>query len=107
MKKPILSALSAMLVLLSAGCFRAEEQVAVYHIPAMTSPAAESLLRARLKGLPGIENISADLQANTLTVTYQSSTIRKINIEETIAFSGFAVNNRPANPKAQLPKGLE
>lgn len=106
MKRPII-ALAVILPLLAAGCFRAEEQVAEYYVPAMTTPQAENYLRSRIKGLPGIEDISANLQANTLTVTYQSSTLRQINIEETIAFSGFAVNNRPANPKAKLPKGLE
>ena len=99
-------ALSILLPLLALGCFRQEVQVAEYHIPAMTTPAVDAYLQAHLKAIPGIKSISSDLQTQTLTVSYQSSTIRKMNIEEGIAFSGFAVNNRPANPTAKLPKGL-
>lgn len=107
MKKLFTIALSAVLPILALGCFRQELQVAEYHVPAMTSPATEAYLQSRLKGFPGIKMISGDLETQILTVSYQSNTIRKMNIEEAIAISGFAVNNRPANPKAKLPKGLE
>ena len=30
-----------------------------------------------------------------------------MNIEEAIALSGFAVNGRPANPKAKIPEGIK
>jgi copper chaperone CopZ len=107
MKKLFTLALSAVLLLLAQSCFRQEVQVAEYHIPNMTTPAAETFVQSKLKTLPGIQSVSVDSSTRTLTVSYQSSTIRKMNIEEAIAFGGFAVNNRPANPKAKLPKGLE
>ena len=47
-----------------------------------------------------------DVFAHTITVTYESSTIREMNIEEGIALAGFAVNGRPANPRIKLPEGL-
>ena len=50
--------------------------------------------------------LSFDLEDRTLTVDYQSSTIRTMNIEEAIAIAGFTVNGRPANPNAKLPEGL-
>lgn len=106
MKKFFTLALSAAL-LLAQGCFRQEVQVAEYHIPAMTTPAAEAYVQSRLKGIPGIKSISGNVGTRTLTVSYESSTIRTMNIEEAIALAGFAVNNRPANPNAKLPKGLE
>ena len=97
---------SAVLPLLASGCFRQELQVAEYHIPDMASPAAEAYIQDRLKGLVGVKTISSNLEKRTLTVSYKSSTIRTMNIEETISIIGFSVNNRPANPKAKLPEGL-
>lgn len=107
MKKSFTLALSTVFLLLVQGCFRQEVQVAEYHIPDMTTPAAEAFVQSRLKGLQGIQSMSVDSSTQTLSVSYESSTLRKMNIEETIAFCGFAVNNRPANPQAKLPKGLE
>jgi len=107
MKKLLPLALSAILPWLASGCFRQELQVAQYHIPEMNSPAADAYIQSRLKGLPGIKTLSSDLEKRTLTVSYQSSTIRRMNIEESIAFIGFSVNNRPANPNAKPPAGLK
>lgn len=107
MKKNFTLALSAVLLLLAQGCFRQEVQVAEYHVPDMATPAAETFVQSKLKALPGIQSVSIDSSTRTLTVSYESSTVRQMNIEEAIAFGGFAVNNRPANPQAKLPKGLE
>lgn len=107
MRKLFTLALSVALPLLAMGCFRQELQVAEYHIPALSTPAVATHLQSRLKHLRGIKTISANLENQTLTVGYQSRTIRTMNIEETISIIGFAVNNRPANPNAKLPKGLE
>lgn len=106
MKKLSLLALTTTL-LLAQGCFRQEIQVAEYHVPNMATAAAANYIHAQLKSLPGIKTVSGNLETHTLTISYASSSIRTMNIEETIALSGFAVNNRPANPKAKLPKGLE
>lgn len=106
MKQLSVLALLAMLISASAGCFRQENQVAVYSVPAMASPAAGTYLENHIKRIPGVKSTAIDIQARTLTVTYESSTIREMNIEEGIALAGFAVNGRPANPNAKLPEGL-
>ena len=88
-------------------CFRKEIVSAEYHVPEMTSPAAAAYLQNGLKGLPGYVDSSYDLAARTMTVRYKSSTVRKMNIEESIALGGFAVNGRPANPNATIPDGIK
>lgn len=92
---------------LLTGCFRREIQVAEYNVPELSKPAAAAYLENRIKGVPGIGEISCDIARHTITVHYESSTIREMNIEEAIALAGFAVNNRPANPAAKLPEGIK
>jgi hypothetical protein len=88
-------------------CFRKEIVSDDYHVPEMKSAAAAAYLQNRLKSLPGYVDSSYDLGSNMLTVRYKSSTIRKMNIEELIALSGFDVNHRPAYPDVKLPEGLK
>ncbi len=107
MKKIHLVALAIAVLSLAPGCFRQEILVAEYSIPEMTTPAAGTYIQNRLKGMPGIVGSSFDIEARTFTVDYRSSVIRTMNIEDAIATAGFAVNDRPANPKAKLPKGLQ
>lgn len=104
MKKLYIAALSAALL---SGCFRQEVQVAEYTVPNLSTPAAGTYLQNHIKNGPGILECSYDLARHTITVSYESSTIREMNIEETIALAGFAVNNRPANPKATVPEGIK
>lgn len=87
-------------------CFRKEVLEEHYHVPQLTNEQAARYLRAHLKTIPGLVDVGFNLSTQTVTVKYQSSTIRKMNIEEKIAESGFAVNGRPANPKAKLPDGV-
>jgi hypothetical protein len=101
-----LSVLTVAVVLLS-GCFRPEVQVAEYTVPELSKPAAGAYLQNRIKALPGVVDTSYDLALHTITVSYESSTIREMNVEEAIALAGFAVNNRPANPTVKLPKGIK
>ncbi len=88
-------------------CFRKEIVSTDYHVPDMATPAAGAYLQQKLKAVPGIVESSFDIPKRTLSVRYKSSTIRAMNIEEAIALSGFAVNGRPANPKAKIPEGLK
>lgn len=88
-------------------CFRQEIVSDEYRVPEMATPAAAAYLQNMLNVLPGHVDSTYNLADRTLTVRYKSSLIRKMNIEETIALSGFAVNNRPANPKAKVPEGLK
>ena len=88
-------------------CFRKEIVSTEYHVPEMATSKAAAYLENHLKRQPGYVDSSADLASHTITVSYKSSTIRSMNIEEAIAFAGFAVNDRPANPKAKIPEGIK
>lgn len=107
MKKISITALFALLLSLASGCFRQEVQVAEYSVPELKTDAVGTYLQTQVKNIPGIVESSFDTGTHTLTISYKSSTIRKINFEEAIALAGFAVNNRPANPNAKLPEGLK
>jgi hypothetical protein len=107
MKKFFTLALATALLVLSQSCFRQEVQSAEYHIPEMATPAAAQYIQNHIKGIPGITGSTPDIEARIMEVSYQSSTIRTMNIEEAIALSVFKVNDRPANPKAKLPEGLK
>jgi len=87
--------------------FRKEVVQSDYHIPDMTNPKAAAYIQHHLKRVPGYMDSSYDIGKRTMTVSYASSTIRKMNFEEAIANAGFAVNNRPANPNAKIPEGIE
>ena len=88
-------------------CFRKEIVSTDYHVPDMKTPQAAAYIQNRCKGVPGYESSSYDLDAQTLTVSYRSSTVRKMNFEEAIALAGFSVNGRPANPTAKIPQGVK
>lgn len=88
-------------------CFRKEQVSDVYHIPDMKTQQAATYLRGHLKTIPGYVDSTVNLPENTITVSYNSSSVRKMNFEEAIALAGFAVNNRPANPKAKIPDGVK
>lgn len=88
-------------------CYRNEVVSDDFHIPDMTTPAQATYLQNRLKGLPGFVRSTCNLEDRTLTISYMSSVIRKMNIEESIALLGFSANGRPANPRAQIPDGVK
>lgn len=88
-------------------CFRKEIVSDEFYIPDMTNAAAAAYLQSGLKTLPGYVDSSYDLSSRTMTISYKSSKIRKMNFEETIALGGFSVNHRPASPDANIPEGLK
>ncbi len=88
-------------------CYRKEIVSDTFHVPDMATDIAAAYLQGRMKGVPGYEGSTVDLANRTLTISYMSSTVRKMNFEEAIALSGFAVNGRPANPKAVVPEGVK
>lgn len=87
-------------------CFRKEVVSDTFHVPDMTTPAIASYLQSHLRAIPGFVDSRCNLEQRTLTVSYQSTTVRKMNFEEAIALAGFAVNDRPANPAARIPEGV-
>ena len=88
-------------------CYRDEVVTSEYHVTDMTTSARAAYLTNRLKGMPGFVDIRSDLAKRMLYISYESSAVRKMNFEETIALLGFSVNGRPASPNAKLPEGLE
>lgn len=88
-------------------CFRKEVVSDDFTIPEMKTTAAATYIQNRLKTVPGYTDSTYNLANQTMTVSYQSSTVRKMNFEEAIALSGFAVNHRPASSKANIPAGVK
>ncbi|VGO23070.1 hypothetical protein [Pontiella sulfatireligans] len=88
-------------------CFRKEIQQQNYHVPELKTPAQAAYIQGRLKSIPGYVDSSWNLENGLFTVSYKSSEVRTMNFEEAIALSGFAANNRPANPKAKIPDGVK
>ena len=90
-------------------CFRKEIVSSEYHVPEMATPAAAAYLQNVVRTLPGYDNSSSNLEDRTITISYQSSVVRKMNFEEAIALAGFAVNGRPADPAAaaKIQEGLK
>ena len=89
-------------------CFREEIVTSKYHVPEMATPAAATYVQSIVRSVPGYESSSTDLENRTLTISYYSSSVRKMNFEEAIALSGFSVNGRPANPEGRkrMPAGV-
>lgn len=88
-------------------CFRKEVVTAEYHIPELETSAGATYLQNRIKGIPGYVENSCNLATHTMTIHFQSSTVRKMNFEEAIAMAGFSVNNRPAYPNVKIPAGVK
>ncbi|WP_372805960.1 hypothetical protein [Pontiella sp.] len=87
-------------------CFRKEIVSDDFHVPEMKTEEAATYLQNRMRAVPGYDASSYDLEKNILTVSYQSSTVRKMNFEQAIALAGFQVNLRPANPNSTLTEGI-
>jgi hypothetical protein len=88
-------------------CFRKEIHTDEFRVPDLKTAEQAAYIQQRLKSIPGYADSSWDLENHTFSVSYKSSTTRKMNFEEGIALSGFSANGRPANPKVKLPEGLK
>jgi hypothetical protein len=75
----------------------------------MTTPAAATYLQNVIRAVPGYESSTTDLDNQKITISYYSTSIRRMNFEEAIALAGFSVNNRPANPEGvkRIPAGVK
>lgn len=88
-------------------CFRKEVVTDEYHVPEMSTPSIATYIQSRLRTIPGFESSRCDLERRTLSISYRSSLVRKMNFEEAIALSGFSANGRPADPTAKIPEGVQ
>jgi hypothetical protein len=88
----------ALTTLIFSGCHRPDTLTRTYHVPALDTPQKAKALHAALNAaIPNeISEVKVDLQARTLTATFNEQKCRTMNLEQLIAESGFAVNERPA-----------
>ena len=79
---------------------RDDLRVITFDVPALASPECQSVLLQALKGVKGIE-VTPDVEARKLQVSYQSRVLEAKNIEYSITAAGFDVNDSPGDPAAK------
>lgn len=85
----------------ATSCFRNDRRTIDFSVPKMGSQECLTYLSGRLKANDGVEDVRADFQSGTVTVTFNGLKLALKNIEIIIAEAGFDVNERPANAAAQ------
>jgi copper chaperone CopZ len=100
----LLPVVAAVLV---AGCFRQDVKTIVVNVPAMKSPECSKIIQDAMLKVEGIEQVTPDVTAHTVTVRFNSTRVAIKNIEFVIATAGFDANSTMAPPetKAALPAG--
>jgi copper chaperone CopZ len=83
------------------GCFRNDRRTMDFNVPALTTQECLTYLSGRLRANEGVENVQADFQTGTVTVTFNGLKLALKNIEIIIAEAGFDVNERPGEPAAR------
>ncbi len=88
-------------MMLATGCRRPPTITETFFVPEMkTEKDAENIQASLNNQLPTeITAVTANLNDQTLTVTFKEQFCRKMNVEESIAEAGYAVNARPAQKK--------
>ena len=92
---------------LAAGCFRQDVRTIVVNVPEMKSPECSKIIEDAMLKVEGIEKVTSDVTARTVTVRSNSTRVAIKNIEFVIATTGFDANTTmaPAETKAALPPG--
>lgn len=95
-------------MLLLAGCFRNNIRTITFHVDPLNTEACAKLLSRSLKDLPGIEDRQIDLEAQTLTLTFNGLELYLKNVEFAIVQAGFDLPHWPATVanKAKLTQEL-
>jgi copper chaperone CopZ len=90
---------------LLTGCFRNDRRVEEFSVPVMRSAECLDYLSGRLRGVEGVEQVTADFVTGTVIVTFDGLKLGYKNIEFVIAGAGFDVNETPApeSAKNELP----
>ena len=88
-----------------AGCFRNDRRTIDFSVPTLATQECLSYLSGRLRANEGVEDVRADFETGTVTVTFNGLKLALKNIEIIIAEAGFDVNERPASEaaKAAMP----
>lgn len=89
----------------ASGCFRNNIRVEEFNVPKMQSQECLTYLSTKLKAVEGVNDVQADFNTQTVTVTFTGLKLGYKNIEFVIAGSGFDCNETPAPAaaKAALP----
>ena len=93
--------------MLVSGCFRQDVRTIVVNVPEMKSPECSKIIQDAMLKVEGIEQVTPDVAARTVTVRFNSTRVAIKNIEFVIATAGFDANSTLAPPetKAALPPG--
>ena len=96
-----------LLTALCTSCYRNDTRIGEFHVPVITSPECLTILEGRLRGVEGVESVTADFTTQRVLVKFNGLKAALKNIEFAIANAGFDVNETPAvqSVKAALPEG--
>lgn len=106
MKKILSLLITTVCVLLtSTACFRNDTRVGEFHVPKMQSQECLNYLSGKLRGIEGVQDVTADFATQKVFVTFDGLKAALKNIEFVIAGAGFDVNDTPASEaaKAAMP----
>lgn len=94
-------------LLLCSACFRQDKRTITVSVPQLASTDCLSIIQTSAKQVEGIEQVTGNLEAKTVDVTYNAMKLGIRNIEFIIAKAGFDANDTPATPQARaaLPEG--
>ena len=90
----------ALILALCGGCFRQEVRTAEFDVPGLeTSEDAEALREAFREDdggwMPGVYDVTPDVEQDTVLVQYNSDALRRMNLEYRIAKHGYRADKRP------------
>jgi copper chaperone CopZ len=95
MKKTALL-LAPLLLLLGAGCFRSDICTEVFHVNNLHTAEEAGQIRNALHAVPGVQDVRARPEKQTLTVVYDARATHLKNIEAVIVKAGFDLSHWPA-----------
>jgi len=109
--KTAIMATCLLLMALASGCRKNDFKTLTIQVPDMKNEACEQVVRRALGAMPGLkpETVRFDLEAGTVTFTYDTLLASDKNAEHMIARAGFRVLSKslgksfeiPADPKAR------
>lgn len=98
MKMRIATTMLLLSLLLSAGALAAQvTRIAVLHVPGMTCPTCPITVRTALKRVPGVEKVSVDYPARTVSVAYDAGRTDVAALLKATADAGY-----PAKTEKQV-----
>ena len=86
-----------LIALLLTGCFRNDIRTVTFHVAPLDTEQSAQFLTRSLKDLPGIKDRQIDLEAQTLTLTFNGLELYLKNIESAIIRAGFDLPHWPAS----------